>query len=254
MSRNILNDFEKIMAEGVKASADMIDKVEDSENSGNKEDNVHMMDVLAAGKKDDLPDVPPMDMTKMMDVLKETDLAPMLEKIGSNPEEIQKFVMEHMKNMSPEMLEKIKSLAMGGNPEQLMKEMQRKGLDPAAMKAKLAEQQEMLKHMVPKAAVDFRTGVLVSNSRQLKPRKLSKFNTTAAALAILKTADAQEIACSNLSVSGKTIKAWYNPNIKGINKRASKIAGFKVGGELLLIAEDNDLSIQEVESAESKLC
>ena len=245
MSRNILNDFEKIMAEGVKASADMIDKVED---------NVHMMDVLAGEKKDDLPDVPPMDMSKMMDVLKETDLAPMLEKIGSNPEEIQKFVMEHMKNMSPEMLEKIKSLAMGGNPEQLMKEMKRKGLDPVAMKAKLAEQQEMLKHMVPKAAVDFRTGVLVSNSRQLKPRKLSKFNTTAAALAILKTADAQEIACSNLSVSDKTIKAWYNPNVKGINKRASKIAGFKIGGELLLIAEDNDLSIQEVESAESKLC
>lgn len=52
---------------------------------------------------------------------------------------------------------------------------------------------------------------------------------------------------------GKTIKVWYDPGYPGKNKRTSKIVGFPIAGNLLIIMDEGDLTEKDFIAAESLL-
>ena len=190
------------------------------------------------------------------EALKNTNISAMLNQMAANPEEVNKMMEESMSRMTPEMMEQARKLAMGGQGDQIMKEMKKRGLDPRVLKAQMREQQKALRGLENKNIADTKQVVLITTSRQVKTRKLPNDNYLPNIKTILKCNDPVELSCSRLAqgpLSGKTIKVWYNPEHTGKNRRATKIVGFPIGGEIIVIVEEDNLTETNFLAAEKTL-
>lgn len=191
------------------------------------------------------------NVDNIKEALNNVNLSEVLKKV--NPDDVTKMIKETAGNMSPEMVEKARKLAMNGQGDQIMREMQKRGINARDMKEQIKEQQRLTRASIPKDTIK---AVLITTSRQLKSRDVSQVSIRAAAIKILRTDDPVELSCSRLahgSLVGKTLKAWYDPNVKGTNKRASKIIGFQMAGELLVVMEEGDLSEKDFLISEKNL-
>jgi hypothetical protein len=51
-------------------------------------------------------------------------------------------------------------------------------------------------------------------------------------------------------LAGKTIKLWYDASHTGKNRRATKLMGFPIAGDVLVVLEDGNLSEADFLAAE----
>jgi len=189
------------------------------------------------------------------DALNHTNISAMLNQISGDPEKIGKLMNDSMGQVTPDMMEQARKLATGGQGAQIFSEMQRRGMDPMTMK------KQLMKHKRSMMGLDSKgTGtqqcILITVTRQVKTLNIAYTSIQSAACGIFKSSSPLELSCSRMAqgpLSGKNIKMWYNPEHKGKNRRASKIAGLPIGGELLLVMESGDFTEADFTAAEKLL-
>lgn len=189
-------------------------------------------------------------------IFNETNIGTMLNHMANNPTDVSK-VMENSKgNLGSEVEEQARRIARNGQGEQIMKEMQRRGMDPDAMKKQFLQQQRMAKGL-PTKSTDAKQKILhITKSRQLKTREIIVNEIKTAAVGILHTESPVSSSCSRLAIGplqGKEIKIWYDPNAIGKNRRATKIAGFPICGELIIVVDNFDLNESNLKIVENLL-
>ena len=148
--------------------------------------------------------------------------------------------------------EKARSLASTTNREQLRKEMLNNGINTKTMRTEMKEQKKMM-YKLYKNNNSSRKGIYITQSRQIRNRIVPLKDMQKYTERIFNIPDAIEMSCSRLALgplTGKSIKAWYDPSITSVNKRATKIVGFKMGGGLLLIIDYEDLEEETFLAAE----
>lgn len=200
----------------------------------------------------ELPKIPGGEVAK---ALNSTNVASVLNQMAANPDAMAKAMEESASQMTPEMLEEAKRLAMSGQGDQILKEMQRRGMDMNAIRSQMMEQKKMMHGLMPKTD-DMKRVILITSNRQLKNRTVPLTGVASVAENILKSSKVVELACSRLAVKalqGKTIKVWCDPDNKGKNRRLSKILGFPMGGEGLIVMEEGDLDEKSFLDAEASL-
>lgn len=241
-----LNDLESIM----KAS-----EVESDLLHETTEPVAHIIpqEVATTPTQENLPEIPPIDIK---DALNHTGISAMLNQMTSNPDEVNRMMEESMNRMTPEMMDQARKLAMGGQGDQIMREMQKRGIDPKAMRAQMLQQKRALRGLCGKNTESTTQVILITMSRQVKVRRIPRDNISVAAGSILKCNSPVELSCSRLAqgpLAGKTIKVWYDPEHVGKNRRASKIVGFSIGGEIVIVTQDEDLTESNFLAAERQL-
>lgn len=165
-----------------------------------------------------------------------------LDKMVSDPEQTKKLMAESMGHMSPEMVEQAKKMAQGGQADRILKEMQKRGMNPHQMKAEMEQQRKTMKELMPKNVVPMKKALIITLNRQLKSRAVPIDCGQFTASSILHCKEPIEISCSRLALgpwADKPIKVWYDGTLKGKNKRASKIVGFPVAGDIIIHAADD---------------
>lgn len=206
----------------------------------------------------DLPQIPGINNLDIKDVMKNLNISSMLNQMAANPEEVNKAMEESMNQMTPEMMEHARKLAMGGQGNQIIREMKKRGIDINAMKNQVTEQRKLMKSLnnSNKKSTSLKQVILITSSRQVRSRKISSENINDSVKSILKCVNPVELSCSRLShgpLINKTLKVWYNPENMGKNKRASRIVGFPVGGEIVIVMEEGDLNETDLLSVEKQL-
>jgi len=207
-------------------------------------------------RSNDHSELPSLPIDEVKTALNNTNISAVLNRISNNPEELNKVMETSINSMTPEMMEQARKLAMGGQGQQIIREMQRKGIDPKVMRSHILEEQKILKGLSSKVTEMTKKAILITNSRQLKVRNIPISSIKIAAANLVKSSDPVELSCSRLAagpLKGKTIKVWCNPQHPGKNKRASKIIGFPMGGEMLIIMEEGDLNEKDFLAAEKLL-
>ena len=205
-----------------------------------------------------LPTTPQnLEPNKMKEILSNTNIGTMLGHMADNPNEVSKVMESSIgNNLPPDITNQARKLAMGGQGEQIMREMQKRGMDPVAMKKQFLQEQRKAKGQPTKSTDITKQIIYITTSRQVKTRKIVPDGLKAAVSSILHTENPVELSCSRLAqgpLSGKTIKAWYNPDALGKNRRASKIVGFNIGSELVIVLDGGDLKESDFIAAEKQL-
>lgn len=175
------------------------------------------------------------------------NIAGVLNELASNPNQLNKMIEESMGQITPEVMEQARKLAMGGQGDQIMREMQKRGIDVNSMNANIRQLRNALPS-VKKTGLT-KTIVYVTRSRQIKEKDISMTDPHSCIATILRTTTPIELSCSRLAqgpLFGQSIKVWYNPADSSKNRLASKITGFPVGGELLIVSESTNLCIADV--------
>lgn len=173
-------------------------------------------------------------------------MAQLMDHIGSlDTGELTKMMGESLSNISPEMMEQARRLANSGQGEQIMKEMNRRGVNPQALRSDLLRQRQALRGMGTKKSGVTKQVLYITRSRQIKERAIPIHDISSSINTILRISNPIELSCSRLAkgpLTGHTIKLWYNPNEPGKNRLSSKIIGFPIGGEAIIISETDDLT------------
>jgi len=206
----------------------------------------------------------PLDTNKMPTAeevqkqLNNLNIGQIIGQLSANPEHINKMMTESKSQLSPDMLDMAKKMANNGQGQKLMRDMESRGFDPKVMRAQLLKQQALAKGMASAGKQEGKTQkvILITTSRQIRVREFVADKIAAGAKSLLGTENPIEISCSRLAVGplkDANIKAWYNPKIIGKNRRSSRITGFSIGSELLIIAEDTDLTEADFLAAEDLL-
>jgi len=188
--------------------------------------------------------------------LNDTNLAAMLNRMANNPNELEKMIRDTKYQMTPEMMEQARKLAEGGHGDHIMKEMRRRGMDPKAMKSKLKDQQKSVKGLGAMSVEMTKKVVLITRSRKIKTKSVPTNSANVAISGLLRVEDPNVVACSRLAqgpLSGNIIKLWYDSANTTRNRLASKLAGFTVGGEIVIESEDGDVTEVSLNAAASKL-
>lgn len=195
---------------------------------------------------------PKLNPEDMKNALNNANLSTVVSQMSDDPDKV-KEMMEGMSNqMTPEMMEMARKMASGGQGKQLLREMQRQGMDPNVLKEAAKHQKRALRKASVKLDSSNTTFFVINTKRQLKTSNLVFNGEHVTSLDV----KGLEIPCSRLAqgpLSGKTIKAWYDPSFTTKNRRASKIAGLRVGGDLLLMVEDGGVTSSDFVKAEDCL-
>lgn len=149
-------------------------------------------------------------------------------------------------NMDPELKAKAERLARGGQGKQLQQLLQKNGVNMKQIRSQALANQRAQRGLG--STNPTQSALLITKSRQLKTRQVPKgdgasstADLAACAKTILNCTDPVEISCSRLAVGpwvGKKIKIWYNDAYLGKNRRTSKIVGYPIGSEILIIGDD----------------
>lgn len=196
--------------------------------------------------------LPSIGIDDIKNVFNSGQFSNILQEMTQNPNEFMSMVESSIGRINPEMMEQARKMAMGGQGNQILKEMQKRGMDPYAMKSKLKEHQRAIKGLGTKKGPT-KKAVIVTMSRKIKSRDLVIDSIEACANSILHSTAAVELVCSRLAqgpLKNKSIRVWYDPRAQGKNRRASKIIGFNVGGDILVAIEDGDLTEKDFCNAE----
>lgn len=165
-----------------------------------------------------------------------------------HPDELGKIAGETMANMSAEDLAKAKNAAMGSQGQQIRKMLQGRGGNVSKLaKSAMAERDlhNRFKEVSPSKYV-----VLLNNSRQCKPKKISAVSENSSCNSILgcKGEDASPpILCSRLAVGPleNTVVYYYQGPKATTNKRASTLLGKEILGSIVISVKDHDLTEAE---------
>lgn len=103
-----------------------------------------------------------------------------------------------------------------------------------------------------------RQAILITAKRQVKERWVPAHSVKECIAQNINTSasDYLEIPCSRLATGvweNRTIRLWYNPHRIGKNSRASKIAGFKIAGEVFIMMDDYDMILEDFITCEKIL-
>lgn len=194
-------------------------------------------------------------MSDIKSSLNATTIADALNKLSNDPNEMSRMLEHSAGQVTPEMMEEARKIATGSQGQNILKIMQRRGVDPNSMKAQALQQQRTLKGLVSKTGITKKC-ILITGNRQLKIRNIPIGSEQISAINIVKSNNPVELSCSRLatgSLEGKTIKLWYDPELKGKNRRLTRIAGFPIAGSGLIIMKDGDLDEKDFISAEKLL-
>jgi len=179
------------------------------------------------------------------------DITKMLGKLGENPE-LMGDVMEKIPNViSPDMIDQVKKMFPGGpqgqSAEKMLAQLTQNGIDPQVMRSQMVQKQNKAKGMVAHNDTT-QTVVILTIQKQLKIREFSKNDLFTAAITNLKvpTVDnLKDIECGMMCqglFKNKKVRIFYNPNDKTVNKRAKKLVGFPIGGDVIFYLENENLS------------
>jgi hypothetical protein len=185
--------------------------------------------------------------------LTNTNIATVLDRFASDPGEVTQMMKDSMGQISPDMMEEAKKMISNGQGQQILREMQRRGLNPMDLREQLMEHQRAMR--VPKGT-DGKRVVVITNNRQLRMRSVPADAVALGVHSILKSPTTKELSCSRLAngpLAGKTIKVWCDTENKGKNRRLSKIVGFPVGGDGVIVMEEGDLTEVHFLAAEKEL-
>jgi len=178
-----------------------------------------------------------------------TNIASLLEKVCKNPDDLNKLLHDSVDNITPDMLNNAKKMLGTGQGEQLLKSLQQKGINPNNLKSKLSAHNNAFKNILkPGNKSPTRKCILITTNRQLKIRNLPIDDMSKYISTILKVDSPLSIECSRLSIDifkDKKITIWYDKNKIGKNKRATKIAGFTIAGDIIISILDEDINESE---------
>lgn len=175
-----------------------------------------------------------------------TNIASLLEKVCKNPDDLNKLLHNSVDNITPDMLNNAKKMLGTGQGEQLLKSLQQKGINPNNLKSKLSAHNNAFKNILkPGNKSPTRKCVLITTNRQLKIRNLPIDDMSKYISTILKVDSPLSMECSRLSIDvfkDKKLTIWYDKNKIGKNKRATKIAGFTIAGDIIISILDEDIN------------
>jgi len=175
-----------------------------------------------------------------------TNIASLLEKVCKNPDDLNKLLHDSVDNITPDMLNNAKKMLGTGQGEQLLKSLQQKGINPNNLKSKLSAHNNAFKNILkPGNKSPTRKCVLITTNRQLKIRNLPIDDMSKYISTILKVDSPLSIECNRLSIDvfkDKKLTIWYDKNKIGKNKRATKIAGFTIAGDIIISILDEDIN------------
>jgi len=175
-----------------------------------------------------------------------TNIASLLEKVCKNPDDLNKLLHDSVDNITPDMLNNAKKMLGTGQGEQLLKSLQQKGINPNNLKSKLSAHNNAFKNILkPGNKSPTRKCILITTNRQLKIRNLPIDDMSKYISTILKVDSPLSMECSRLSIDvfkDKKLTIWYDKNKIGKNKRATKIAGFTIAGDIIISILDEDIN------------
>lgn len=209
--------------------------------------------VVEAAEKETSP-VPTAEQIK--EGVNATNISSVLSQMAADPGKMTQMMADSMDKVTPEMMEQARKMAAGGQGQNIMREMQRRGMDPHALRAQAANQRKALKGLGGKSSEATKQVILITKTRQLRVRKISPNSIQLSAANILHVPNPVELSCSRLAqgpLDGKVIKVWYDPDQRGVNRRARKIVGFPVGGDILIVVNDEDLTEADFLAVEATL-
>ena len=82
----------------------------------------------------------------------------------------------------------------------------------------------------------------ITSSRKIKSKTVTSIKNLTSSLLI---PNPMVINCPKLSLNGKIIKIWYDPQNQTKNRTASKLIGITIGGHVIIEDENGDLSLQD---------
>lgn len=201
--------------------------------------------------------VPSLSQMPSAEQIKQTmanlNIGSVLDKMSLDPEQTKAIMSASVNNMSPDMIEQARKLAQSGQSDRIMKEMQKRGMNPHAMKAEMEALRKVARNLQTKALGIMKKVVIITLNRQLKSRTIPAGSDETVVRSIMHCESPVEISCSRLALGplfGKTIRVWYDATLKGKNKRASKIVGFAVAGDIIIHCENEDLTEEDFSAAE----
>lgn len=178
------------------------------------------------------------------------DINRMLGHLGQNPE-MMGDVMNKIPNViSPDMIDQVKKMFPGGvqgqNAEKMLAQLTQNGLDPQTMRSQMVQKQNKAKGMVAHNDKT-QTVIILTIQKQLKVREFLKNDMMEAASVNLKVATEglKDIDCGMMCQSifkNKQVRIFYNPHDKTVNKRAKKLVGFPIGGDVIFYLVDENLT------------
>jgi len=178
-----------------------------------------------------------------------TNISSLLEKVCKNPDDLNKLLHDSVDNITPDMLNNAKKMLGTGQGEQLLKSLQQKGINPNNLKSKLSAHNNAFKNILkPGNKSPTRKCILITTNRQLKIRNLPIDDMSKYISTILKVDSPLSMECSRLSIDvfkDKKLTIWYDKNKIGKNKRATKIAGFTIAGDIIISILDEDINESE---------
>lgn len=194
------------------------------------------------------------NISDMSSLLNNDTISDVMKNMTQQPEKLTEMLEKSMKHVSPEMMDQARKLVNGGQGDRILKEMQRRGLNPHAMRSKIKDHQKNMKGLGTSRSGPMRKAIIITLSRKLKSRNIPIDSTKISIDSILKSTDTSvEILCSRLSqgpLVGKTVRLFYNSLATSKNRRASRVAGFQIGGDVLCMIDDYDITESDFVLAE----
>lgn len=185
------------------------------------------------------------------------NIGQIVQEMASNPDAVSKMMSESKSQLTPELMAKARQMASNGQGEKMMKDMESRGFDPKMMRQQLLKQQALAKGLrVGKVSGDTQKVIFITTTRQVRVREFISDKIREGAINLLGTDNVIEISCSRLKIGpldNKTIKVWYSLNAGGKNKRASRVVGFPISSQVMIVAEDDDLTEADFLAAEALL-
>ena len=188
-------------------------------------------------------------LSDIQEQIKNIPIDSIVQNISNNPEQFTEMISEAMESITPEMKEYARKLSTTPQAKEARQELQKKGVSRKSVKKQLKKIKKEKKSIPQSLAITTsQKAVLITNSRKIKQITLSCANIELSVWDILHVSAPVELSCSRLAqgpLKGKTIKVWYDADDKSRNKLTSKIIGFPVGGSMIILVKDEDLTVDD---------
>jgi hypothetical protein len=90
-----------------------------------------------------------------------------------------------------------------------------------------------------------KNAVMITFNRKIKNIKLNTKNIEESIKKLIKPNELAEIKVPNFSV-GKfeniNIKIWYDPSLGGVNKKISRLLGYNISGDVIILCDNQDFT------------
>ena len=203
-------------------------------------------------------------------ILSNENISKLLKNFNNNSNNNSNNILgDSMSNLTPDFIDNAKKLFSNGKSQELLKSLKKEGINLDDLKSKLSPHIDTFKSMSKNTKHPTQKCILITSNRQLKVRYLPVSNVSIIPLdkepnhnlfistsKLLKISNPTNFICKRLSIgifSNKEVTIWYDKTQAGKNKRASKIAGFNIAGDILISLHNEDLNESDILSIEKLL-